>query len=379
MALLTFARQEPEHAVQTTGRATAPVTRTDLVEQEKADGKLGFAGSRTITAGSSSSGASSSDSSSRTSQAGSQATPSGTAGTGKDNASQGGANILTWLPSDGQTIRRGKQVYGRDGRPVPLFYGSTPFWRELKSGMTDGVDVQQLEKNLQALGYGTGLTVDKHFSDATSQAVKRWQKAQGLARTGVVTPGDVVVQPSAIRITKVEAALGATAEGSILQATGTGRLVTVELAANQATLAKRGASVEVQLPGGKTTSGHVSHVGTVAKADSDTGGQSGNDPGATTDKATITVKVTLDTPQEAGKLDGAPVTVLFTSAEHKGVLAVPITALLATPQGPYAVQVVREDDTTRMVTVELGAFANGKVAVSSPHLREGMKVQVPSS
>ncbi|WP_405996836.1 peptidoglycan-binding protein [Streptomyces sp. NBC_00829] len=372
VALLTLPRQEPKPAAGTTSGATAPVTRTDLVEQEKADGKLGFAGSYPITARSSSSGASAS-------RQGSDTTPSGTANTTKDNASQGGANILTWLPSEGQTISRGKQVYGRDGRPVPLFYGSTPFWRELKSGMTDGTDVWQLEKNLEALGYGTGLTVDKHFSDGTAQAVKRWQKAQGLARTGAVAPGDVVVEPSAVRITKVEAALGATTEGTILQATGTSRLVTVELAANRAALAKRGASVVVELPGGKTASGHVSHIGTVARANRESGGPADQQPGATIDKATITVKVTLDKLEEAGELDGAPVTVLFTSAEHKGVLAVPITALVATPQGGYAVQVVRDDSTTRTVTVELGAFGGGKVAVSSPHLRDGMKVRVPSS
>ncbi|MFE7427539.1 MULTISPECIES: hypothetical protein [unclassified Streptomyces] len=91
------------------------------------------------------------------------------------------------------------------------------------------------------------------------------------------------------------------------------------------------------------------------------------------------MRVTLDDPAKAGKLDGAPVTVLFTSERHKDVLAVPVTALLATIQGTYAVQAVGDDGSTHLVPVTLGAFADGKVEVSGRGLRDGMKVQVPSS
>ncbi|WP_328946369.1 peptidoglycan-binding protein [Streptomyces sp. NBC_00250] len=344
---------------------TAAVTRTDLVEQDKVDGTLGFDGSYTITAGSGSG--------------------PGTAGGGPSRtsgASNAGANVLTWLPAQGQTIERGQQVYRVDDKPVPLLYGSVPSWRDLKVGVSDGADVQELKENLKALGYGSDLADDKHFSDATAQAVKSWQKAQGRSQTGTVALGDVVVEPTAIRVASVTGTVGAPASGTVLSATGTNRVVSVNLATGKVALAKQGAAVQVQLPGGTTTSGHISDVGTVATAPDNAGraGPAGNSQaGSGTDNATIKVKVTLDKPADAGRLDGAPVTVLFTSDERKNVLAVPVTSLLATVQGAYAVQVVADDGTTRLVPVTLGIFAGGNVEVTSPDLHEGVKVEVPSS
>ncbi|MGW2740983.1 efflux RND transporter periplasmic adaptor subunit [Streptomyces sp. NPDC001450] len=346
-------------------RATAPVVRTDLLDQENVDGKLGYAGSYTINAPSSPANGSPTDA------------PSGSPDRGPADGPGATSATLTWLPAEGQTIKRGQQVYRVDDRPVPLWYGTAPFWRVLKNGMTDGADVQELERNLTALGYGGGLTVDKHFSAATAQAVRKWQKAQGLPQTGTVAPGDVVLEPTAIRVTSVTATLGERAEGKILEASGTERVVTVDLPATRTGLARKGAPVQVRLPGGKTVPGHVRSIGTVAKSPGGPG-QDGGQPGGGSDTATITVKVVLDRPRDAGTLDGAPVSVLFTSDRHKNVLAVPVTALLYTLDGSYAVRAVAADGTTRLVPVSLGLFTDGKVEVSGQGLHEGTKVEVPS-
>jgi len=58
------------------------------------------------------------------------------------------------------------------------------------------------------------------------------------------------------------------------------------------------------------------------------------------------------------------------------VLAVPVAALLALPEGGFGVEIV-EGNTTRIVAVKTGMFAAGRVEVSGEGIAEGMKVGVP--
>ncbi|MFI6287070.1 efflux RND transporter periplasmic adaptor subunit [Streptomyces sp. NPDC051018] len=317
--------------------STAPVVRTDLAQRTQLDGKLDYAGSHKVAA----------------------------------NA----RGTVTWLPAEGQVIRRGQRVYGVDGRPVPLLYGATPLWRALAQGMTDGPDVTLLERNLVRLGHGSALAVDDHFSAATAAAVKKWQKALGVTASGTVQPGDVVVKPGALRVTSVTGVLGAPAGGEVFTASGTERRILVDMPVGQQELAVVGAAVRIQLPGGKSATGKVSSVGKVA-----TGGDDGDEqqPGAGTETATLPVVITLDRAADAGRFDKAPVTVGFTSGVRKNVLAVPVSALVAMPDGSYAVRVVAADGTARRVPVELGVFADGKVEVTGA-LTAGTTVEVPGA
>jgi peptidoglycan hydrolase-like protein with peptidoglycan-binding domain len=334
-----YALRDDDKAAATTGTTlpTVPVKRTDLSSATQADGSLGYGDAYTVLG----------------------------SGTGR----------VTWLPALGKIIIRDQPVYAVDGRSVPLFYGSTPFWRPLKSGMSNGDDVQELEKNLVALGYGAGVTVDRKFTASTASAIKKWQVHHKVTKTGTLSPTDVVTQPGPIRVTEVTAVLSSPAAGTILTASGTRRQVTVKLPVSSQDIAKKGAEVQVALPGGRSTTGHISSVGTVATADK-TNAQA--QTGQSTESATITVMIDLDEPKDAGTLDGAPVTVGFTSTEHKNVLSVPVNSLLASADGTYSVNVVDSAGKVTSVPVELGVFDGDNVEVKG-NLTEGAKVQVPIS
>ncbi|MEU6976680.1 peptidoglycan-binding domain-containing protein [Streptomyces sp. NPDC046371] len=313
---------------------TAAVVRTDLVQSERIDGTLGYAGSYTVTG-------------------------------------PRGGGIVTWLPDVGVTIARGQRAYAVDGVAVPLFHGSTPLYRALEEGVDDGPDVRVVKRNLKALGYGDELADDSRFTSGTAEAVRDWQEDRGRERTGKVAPGDVLVEPGPVRVTEIPGIVGAPAEGPLLRLTGTRRVVTVDMPVGRQQLAGRGAAVRVRLPGGKETDGKVSRVGTVARAVA-SGGPDRQAQGAP-GEATVPVEVTLSKPADVGALDGAPVQVDFTSERRDDVLAVPVPALLALAEGGYAV----ETPEGRLVPVTLGVFAQGRVEVSGTGLREGMRVEVP--
>jgi peptidoglycan hydrolase-like protein with peptidoglycan-binding domain len=338
-AATVYAVRDDDTTASTTDTTlpTALVTRTDLSSATQVDGSLGYGDSYTVLGS--------------------------------------GEGRITWLPALGKVIVRGKAVYRVDGRSVPLLYGPTPFWRSLESGVTSGGDVLELEQNLKALGYGKSLTVDRTFTSATRSAVREWQDDLGVTKTGTVSPTDVVVLPGPIRVTDLAAVPSGPSGGTVLTASGTSRQVTVKLPVASQAIAKKGAQVRIELPGGKATTGHVSTVGTVAVAEK-TNAQAQTGEG--TESATITVSITLDKSAEAGTLDGAPVTVGFTSTEHKDVLSVPVNALLAAADGSYLVNVVNATGQVSSVPVKLGIFDGDNVEVTG-NLAEGAKVQVPRS
>jgi hypothetical protein len=89
------------------------------------------------------------------------------------------------------------------------------------------------------------------------------------------------------------------------------------------------------------------------------------------------VTVRLAHPRAAGGLDQAPVTVNIVSARASGVLAVPISALVALAGGGYAVQVIT-GGTAHLTGVRTGLFSSSLVQVAGSGLRAGLRVEVPS-
>lgn len=234
-------------------------------------------------------------------------------------------------------------------------------------------DVRQLEENLAALGY-TAFTVDDSFTAAA--AVRAWQTSLGLVATGTVERGQVVFTPGPVRIARHTARVGAaTASNTILSYTGTTRRITVDLKVADQALAVVGSKVTVSIPGGKSVEGTVTVVGTVAVVPEPTPGTPGQS-GFTTPDVLIPVTVELADQQALGTLDAAPVDVDLVSQKREGVLTVPVAALLALPEGGYGVEVV-ESRSTRVVAVQTGLFAAGRVEIQGGGIEAGMKVGVP--
>jgi peptidoglycan hydrolase-like protein with peptidoglycan-binding domain len=279
---------------------------------------------------------------------------------------------ITGLPDSGATVDRGKPAYKVDNLPVVLMFGSLPAYRPLAEG-TEGADVKQFEQNLAALGY-KGFTVDEEFSATTTTAVKKWQKALGLEETGMVDLGRVVYVQAAVRVDTLKAAVGdSAAPGSpVYTYTGMTRQVLVTLESTDQRLAVKDAPVTVALPNGKTVGGKI--IATRTVADSGGGANPMEQQKATTK---IEVTVSIDDPAAADGLDKATADVSFTASKREDVLVVPVAALLALAEGGYGVQVA-DGSGTRIMKVETGLFAGGKVEVTGSGLTEGTEVVVPS-
>src|SRR5260370_713206 len=85
------------------------------------------------------------------------------------------AGTYTWLPAVGSRIRAGRALYRVDNLPIVLMRVGTPAWPPFVLGMTDGPDVRELQANLIALQYATGLfsAPTGTFDWPTAQAVER--------------------------------------------------------------------------------------------------------------------------------------------------------------------------------------------------------------
>lgn len=162
------------------GDTTAAVTRRTLTESATLDGTLGYGASLELY----------------------------------DRLSEAGT--FTWLPGVGAVITRGATLFKVNNLPVVLMYGSTPAYRTLKKGVSDGPDVTELNQNLIDLGFDPygAISDSEKFSEATTAAVRRWQKAEGLPQTGEVELGRMIFAPSAQRITKLHVSLGQDPPGS---------------------------------------------------------------------------------------------------------------------------------------------------------------------
>ncbi len=306
------------------------------------------------------------------------------------------SGIYTELPVPGQVISQGQVLYQVNDSPVLLLYGSTPVYRTLSSGVT-GVDVAELNADLVALGYATAAQVNassSFFGSATATAVEKLQAALGMAQNGALTLGQLVFEPTTLRVTSLSAQLGGNSQAgqTVLQATSNTRLAQGVLDASQQTDVAVGDKVTITLPNNETTPGVVSSVGTVATCPSDSGpgasGSSSPAPGTDTCSAntsgsttpTITMDVTPSDPAVTGTWDLAPIQIAITTASVPNALSVPVTALLARSGGGYSVQVVSAGGTNHLVPVSLGLFddADGLVQVTGSGLAAGQRVVVPS-
>ncbi|WP_433383673.1 hypothetical protein ACQPZX_21995 [Actinoplanes sp. CA-142083] len=270
-----------------------------------------------------------------------------------------GTGIVTQLPAVGAKVRRGKALFRVDDQPVAVLFGDTPLFRPLdKPGLT-GRDVAELRENLALLGYASMRVRDRDVLDAKLlDAAKRWQHDLDIPSPSFVTPQRAVVLDGPGRVSAVTARPGDPAGGDLLTVTGATKVVSVPVAATDASSIRVGAAVSTLLPSGGQTPGVVRSVGTQVSP-----AEAGEPP-----KVSVTIRLTK--PADVAKLDAAAVQVRFTTAARKGVLSVPVGALVALREGGYALQ--KRDGS--LVPARIGMFAGGLVEVSGPQVAEGLEV-----
>jgi hypothetical protein len=337
--------------------STATVIRTSITATEEDPGTLGYDGSFTVFGGL--------------------------------------PGTVTWLPARGTVISLGQRLFAVDGQPATLLRGQQPAWRAFAPGMTDGADVQELERDLVAGGYDPqrAITIDDHYDWATKAAVERWQAAHGVPaeqQDGQIPLGQITFLPTPIRVAALAVAAGApVAPGTpVLTATSATPVVNVALPADAEPLVHPGQRVMITLPVGGSTSGRVLRVDQSSppaqgqQGQGSPAGSSGGSSGASQPPAaaTVTVVVGLSNPSVAAGLDQAPVQVAIATQTQRNALAAPISALLAKSGGGFQVTVIR-GRAQRTVTVRTGLFddLSGTVAISGSGITAGTIVQVPSS
>ena len=106
------------------------------------------------------------------------------------------SGTITWLPRVGQVIKPGQTLYRVDGAPVLLMNGSTPAYRDLKASDIEGADIEQLNRNLVALGFNANaIVVDDLWQPATTTGVELLQASSAKTATGSLPLGQIVFLP----------------------------------------------------------------------------------------------------------------------------------------------------------------------------------------
>ncbi|MEE2884733.1 MAG: peptidoglycan-binding protein, partial [Chloroflexota bacterium] len=272
-----------------------------------------------------------------------------------------------------------------------LMYGQTAAWRDFKPGMEPGTDIQQLKENLILLGYANAnqLVTGEHWNDATTTAIKNFQKANGVPITGEIAFGEIVFLPGTVvvdsitsdpaisdnintgtnlmtltPIESIDVSIETTGQVSINETSL--QIVKTAIEVSDQDLIYTGSLVEIELPDDRTVSGTVTDIGSVAVVPQ--GNQAG-DP-------YFEVTIVIDGNNQLHQWTGAPVTVSVTKAIAESVLSTPVVSLLALSEGGYALEVV-EMASTRLIPVKLGVYADGWVEVTGPGLKAGDEVVVP--
>ena len=270
-----------------------------------------------------------------------------------------------------------------------LMFGDLSVWRDMKEGIAPGEDINQLQLNLIALGYGTTetLEMDSIFDPNTAAAIMKLQSDLNLISSGEIGFGEIIFAPgtsmvnssstlpnigekiktsvelfSLTPIEKISTQIGS--DGAISIASKSLQKIEIQVDVADQNLVLKGSEVEIELPDESTIVGIVHEVGSFAVVPQD------GDP-------FLEVSIAVEGSTEYFKWTGAVVTVNATKELAKGVLASPVNGLLALLSGGYALEILTETGTT-LVPVETGIYADGWVEINGSGLQPGTEIIVPT-
>lgn len=331
-ALLQPADQEPQAKLPAVGTVT--VAAGNLTSETTARGKLQFASQVNVVA-----------------------TTSG---------------VLTEIPATGTQLGAGSVVYRVDEKPVFMLSGAMPAWRDFTAGMEPGVDIEQLERNLQSFGY-LSVEPSQEFNWYTKWALHAWTDSVGLKPQQSLSKDQVLFSSQPLVVSKTEKQLGdrVAAGDTLFSATGSTKEVLALLGPAEAELSPVGTPVTIELPNGTSTTGKVTSIGAAEETKSD-------DPDAAAELL-LPVRVSLDDQVAAESLSLVSVKLSFGKVLREGVLTVPVDALVPVDQETFALELPRSSPEAEreFLPVKVGAFASGSVEVSGKGVREGLEVTVP--
>jgi len=284
--------------------------------------------------------------------------------------------IETFVTS-GQELASGDVLYSVDGRAVTAMISDATFDRDIEDGIDAGDDILAVEEMLVSLGYDANgdLDVDDVFDEDTEQAIIEWEEDlqntfEAVVVDGVVSLDEIVIfETGTVAGSVVDDDEGFVASGSVLWSSSTettARIIETSIAvADQDKLAE-GNVVDIEFPDGDIVQGTVVTVATSTTTDP-------MNPDA---DPTIAVEISVtEVPASASDLDQVDVRIKLVEEIAAGATVVPVSALVATGDGNFAVEAVTTTGTT-FVQVDPGMFSDGWVEVTG--IQPGTQVVVPS-
>ncbi|WP_419925785.1 peptidoglycan-binding protein [Candidatus Poriferisocius sp.] len=277
------------------------------------------------------------------------------------------------LPEEGEVLDVGRTLFEVNSYPVVLLRGDRPMYRPFQGQMEDGPDVEQLEQALADMeipGWEE-MTVNENFTPVTEDVVQEWQNRLGVDETGMIDMGFVVFIEEPFRISSVNVSVGQQLgpQAAAFSVTGQYQEIVSNIDPGDAEIVNEMDEVEVELPDGRVSPGVVSEVARVAKRlpNSQTGGL--GDP-------TIEVIIILLDEEASARFDAAPVKWTITKQVTPDALVVPASALIATVDGGFSVEIVADGATT-LAPVEVGTFVDAFVEITDGNLNVGDQVRIP--
>lgn len=274
-------------------------------------------------------------------------------------------------------VTTGTVLYVVDDRPITAVVTDEVMDRDLFLGVEDGADVEVVEAMLVAAGYDADgdLDVDEEFDEDTADAIAEWK--EDLADVH----DDVVIDSTILRSDLVVLAPGSSIESRsdidevvasgdelfTYAGDGAGRIVRTSIDLDEQTTVTVGAQFEIEFPGGETTVGTVTEVARTTTIDP-------TNPNA---EPQLAVELSLaEVPETVAGFVELDVEINIVDREAVGAVVVPASALVATADGGFALEIVDAAGTTSYIGVTPGLFADGFVEVAG--VEPGVTVVVPS-